>query len=243
MGQADQFVIGGSGIAMFLGALTDRLKILMQTDLESLLHFYLPFGIPKHGLLVVVDMSTARISMAYKQVGLDALRHMNVICVRRSELFQLSLPSPDAAAFSLPYWIKETGHLLWGRDVRPEIPFPKSNRQLLAYHIDWIHASRHRILSYLVQRRYSDLKRYLRRERTLLICTALLQRQVWRVYPETVAKQFAGTYADPDLERNIREFSLVSRMQSDCDEEQRRLAHKCVWLFERFVTRLGEISK
>ena len=104
-----------------------------ESELVSAVTYNLPFGGP--GLLLVTNDATRDISALLKRYA--AKNSGDVLCLRRSELWQLSVPNPYAVhTFPLPYWIREEGEVRLGQDVRSEIPYLRYPRRLLASHIE-----------------------------------------------------------------------------------------------------------
>jgi hypothetical protein len=220
-----------------------RLQVILRENLKTIVRFILPFGTPKENLLVVLQKKAPKVSTAYTAVGIDVLKQVNLLCLRETDLFQLALPSPDVAALSRPYWIKYDGTVIFGDDIRSIVTLHKNPHRLLAYHCDWVYASRHRILDYLIQHRYQELFSGLYQNQLLLMCTALLQRRIWRVYPETVATQFTEIFPDEELAHNLRAFRDLQGRDSELHPFTEETALKSAWLFESFVRRLRELSK
>ena len=219
-----------------LMAFVDRLHQRYASDLDSVVHFSLPFGQLQQATLAVLPNSAQDLLSAYSDAGLELLNKTDVMCLRSNELYQLGLPSPDLAMVTAPYWIRATGGVLWGRDVRHEIPCDHSHSRLLACQLDQMQSSRHRIINLLLKNAYLKLQVYLARQRAMLMVSALLERGIWQVYPITVQRRFIETFPDVELQGNILEFNAVCAGMRDAGrDEQKTLAYRAAWLFEVFL--------
>ena len=234
--------VSGDKYVCLFDDLSRRLQTRFSRELESIVLFSAPFSNLQRGALVVLADATPSLLPALACAGARIIQEVHVITLRTSELYQLSLPHPMVAwTLSTPYWIREEGQVLRGRDVRREVPYYRRKERLLANHLAAVaHRLRnHVILGCLTAMEYCDLEKALRKERALLMCTALLLHDVWRVYPDSVTQQFVELYADSELLENITEVStLQAEMQSAGAVQQKRLAYRSVWLFESFLRRL-----
>jgi hypothetical protein len=214
----------------------DRLHKRYASDLDSVVHFSLPFGQFQQATLAVLANSASDLFPAYIDAGLDLLNATDLVCLRYNELHQLRLPSPDLPMVTAPYWIRATGRVLWGRDVRHEIPCDYSQSRLLACQLDQVQSSRHRIINLLLNDSYVRLQQYLTRQRSILMVSALLERGIWQVYPITVQRRFTETFPDVEFQGNILEFNaLRAGMRNATQERQKTLAYRGAWLFEVFL--------
>ena len=219
-----------------LMAFVDRLHQRYASDLDSVVHFSLPFGQLQQATLAVLPNSAQDLLSAYSDAGLELLNKTHVMCLRSNELYQLGLPSPDLAMVTAPYWIRATGGVLWGRDVRHEVPCDHSHSRLLACQLDQMQSSRYRIISLLLKNAYLKLQVYLARQRAMLMVSALLERGIWQVYPMTVQRRFIETFPDVELQGNILEFNAVCAGMRDAGRDERKtLAYRAAWLFEVFL--------
>jgi hypothetical protein len=223
-----------------------RLRSIVETvtarhahELESITSVTLPFAQPRLIVLLVFSPSALQTWSVYKAIEPAIIEKVNLICLRVTELFQLGLPCPDATLQGLPEWIASTGSVLWGADLRAHLPVGKRDEPRLAYQLELAQSCRHRIIERLMRNAYDDLHTYLGRERTLLAYTALLQRGIWRVHPGTLQQHFRDAYPDQDLKTNETEWqSVQARARLAAADEQKHLAYKAVWLFERFLREL-----
>jgi hypothetical protein len=227
-----------------LMAFVDRLHTRYASNLDSVIHFTLPFGHLQQATLVVLASSTSDLLPAYIDAGSDLLNKTDVVCLRSNELHQLGLPSPDLAMVTAPYWIRATGRVLWGRDLRHEIPCDHSHTRLLACQLDQMQSTRHRVISFLLKNAYLKLQGYLARQRAILMVNALLELGIWQTYPATVQHRFVETFPDVELQSNISEFNtLWTRMREAEVDKQKALAYRTAWLFEVFLRLLWKQAR
>ena len=227
-----------------LMAFVDRLHQRYASRLDSVVHFSLPFSELQQATLAVLSDSSTDLLPAYRDAGLDFLTKTDLVCLRSNELHQLGLPGPDLAMVTAPYWIRATGKVLWGRDVRHEIPCDHSHTRLLACQLDQMQSSRHRAISLLVKNAYLRLQAYLARQRVVLMVNALLEQGIWDIYPMTVQQRFIETFPDIELQNNISEFNaLWTKMRAAELDKQKPLAYRTAWLFEVFLRLLWKHAR
>lgn len=209
---------------------------------RSIVDFKLPFFGP--GLLVVLDDGTPDVVKVLKELTSRAPAGLEIVCVRSSELWQLAVPDPYVVqTFAMPFWIREEGHVRFGEDVRHRVPMFRNAHRLLANHIEIsLHRVRnHVILSCLASGQYAQLSFQLARERSLLMSTALMAQDIWRVWPETVRRQFQEAYPDPALNSLLAALDDVPNWDAE-RATARASAFRSVWYHERFVTELRSYS-
>ena len=218
-----------------LSTYVDQLQQYYADALESVICFSPPFARLEQ-VLVAVNPSTPHLWPALEMAGPELVKEIDIICLRTDELFQLQFPGPNIALLNMPYWIQETGRVLWGRDLRKQIRCPSIPGQFLGCQLDRIQAERPRLIQYLMNKDYHRIQIQLGLGRVALMYTALLDRGIWQVYPATVRNQFLETYPDPELESNVEEFStLENRMEEASEEQQRPVAYRQAWNFEIFL--------
>jgi len=240
----DALNMTGNVAQLGVSPLVERLLTRYESELRSIIQFRLPFSEPEHVLLLVLEESLRDPHAVLAEAGAKALQETEILCLRESEICQLFYSNPHAPeTFATPYWIREAGEVLWGRDLRNKVP-PGHPPRLLANHLDFVRFGRNRlILSYLTEKRYGGLLASLQRERALLMATALLEREIWRVYPATVACQFGEAYPDSQLKENIAEAGeLHARIAAAGLDFEKPLAYRSVWLFETFLRRLESLA-
>jgi hypothetical protein len=213
----------------------------VDSELVSAVKYNLPFGGP--GLLLVAHNQSRDASSLLRRYA--SQESGDVLWLRRSELWQLSVPNPHAAhTFPLPYWIREEGEVRLGEDVRSEIPYLRSPRRLLAAHIElslfWLRTSL--ILSCLTSGNYTRLNAGLKRERALLMQSALLARGIWKISVEAIQEIFRQAYPNPELDALLRALDSAENARAgDPDRTRDVLEH--VWLHERFVQELSKQAR
>ncbi|HEX3682624.1 MAG TPA: hypothetical protein VHU83_08765 [Bryobacteraceae bacterium] len=213
----------------------------LDSELVSAVKYNLPFGGP--GLLLVTHDRIADASSLLKRYG--SKESGDLIWLRRSELWQLSVPNPYAVhTFPLAYWIREEGEVTLGEDVRSEIPYLRYPQRLLATHIElslfWIRTSL--ILSCLTSGNHARLNAGLKRERALLMQSALLARRIWKISAETIREVFIRTYPDNELGVLLSALDAAeTRRAGDLGRTGDVLEQ--VWLHERFVQELSKQAR
>ena len=222
-------------ISPALSTYIDQLQQYYVDALESVICFSPPFARLEQ-VLVAVNPPTPHLWPAFEMAGPELMRQIDIICLRTDELFQLQLPAPNIALLNMPYWIQQTGRVLWGRDLRKEIRCPSTTGQFLGCQLDRIQAERPKLIHYLMHKEYHRLQIQLGLGRVALMYTALLDRGIWQVYPASVRNQFLEIYPDPELESNVVEFSALENQMGEASEgEQRRVAYRQAWNFEMFL--------
>lgn len=226
-----------------LMAFVDRLHQRYASKLDSVIHFSLPFSQLQQATLAVLSNSATDLLPAYREAGLDLLTKTDLICLRSNELQQLGLPAPDLAMVTAPYWIRATGKVLCGRDVRHEIPCDHLHTRLLACQLDQMQSSRHRVISLLLKNAYLRLQAYLARQRVILMVNALLEQGIWEIYPNTVQQRFIETFPDVELQSNISETNALWTQMREAElHKQKTLAYRAAWLFEVFLRLLWKYA-
>ena len=206
--------------------------------IKSLISFPLPFF--RDGLLVVMDDDTTDLLPAVLAGNAQRSVGLEVVSLRMSELWELALPDPfKAETFSMPYWIRESGRVVYGEDLRSLVPTSVDTKRLLPNHLEisTYLVRNSLILDCLTKRRYIRLLEGLVHQGNLLMMTALLTRDIWRVYPTTVRAQFVEVFSDGDLQENLALFE-ENAMRLRGDPARKELATRLVWLHEEFVRHL-----
>ena len=218
----------------------------MDDAVWPVVHFPRPFL--DDGLLITLnDNADDFVGVATAMRRLVPKR-LSPICLKRSELYQLTMPNPYAFALSTPYWVRNAGRLLWGDDIRPEVPLYRHPDRLLAFHLEkTIHRTRnHLILALLAADRHRDIHIGLGRERAQLMATALLAKNIWEVYPATISQTFLDAYNTKDLRTILTDSNkLLVEAQGGrpSPHMQKHSAYRAVWLFEMFIRELWRYAK
>ncbi len=227
-------------LAAFAGELVSSLEPVA----ESVLYYPHPFN--RGGFVVVlpdegVDL-LERLVSAYAGAPPDVM----VTVLRRSELAELSypgmfVPTDVNPRVHLALWLKHKGSVLFGADLREEIPEPETDPGLLleAHLAGCALSLRSAVLERLLEGKYLALVRELDRQARYLMATALRARDEWDVDLETLPERFARVFADAALRDAFAGVAAVrERMESSPDAESRDLALEAVWSVDRFVRRL-----
>ena len=173
---------------------------------------------------------------------------LSLHCLRRRELFQLSLPGLFGPPLQvnerthLPYWLKYKGVVLAGVDLRHEVSLPTAPTLLLAGHIEGCmdYLRRYGILTSLIHNENEALVNMLAQEMKYLMGTALLLHAVWDVSLSTLPDQFEVVFPDSAPLKIWQKFKL--------DQDKLRQEHapqptiEMIWLFEQFLHALREYT-
>jgi len=230
---------------------TARVIARLRPKLESVMHYPHPFT--RGGFVIVfkneVEELIDSIAEVYQCVPPPDL---SIHCLRRSELFELALPG----LLLIPHYVSENLHLglqlrhkgtvLYGLDLRAEIPIRKDFGVLLANHIEdcMMQQRAHCLLTWLQQRQYLLLIDQVDRQFRYLMGTALLAHDVWDVQMETLPKQFAQYFCNQPVMKTWELFDrLRSTLDSDNQPDHRAAAFEAVWLFENFLRELKEYTR
>jgi len=229
---------------------TARVIARLREKLESVMYYPHPFT---GGGFVIVFKNEVKelinsISEVYQCVPPPDL---SIHCVRRSELFELALPGLPL----IPHWVSENLHLglalrhkgtvLYGLDLRAEIPVRQDFGVLLANHIEgcMMQLRAHCLLTWLQERQYLVLIDQVDRQFRYFMATALLAHDVWDIQLETLPKQFAQYFCNQPVMKTWELFDrLRSTVNSDNQPDHRTVAFETVWLFERFLGELKEYT-
>jgi len=210
---------------------------------ESILYYPHPFG--ADGFVVVFRDDVKSVIDLIAAAHLCIPRDTPLYCLRRGEIFELSLPMHSWLYLvnrhvHMVYWLKHEGKVLFGTDIRQQLELPADPRLMLASHIG---VSTHYmrsgiILDWLQRKQYLELIETLEQQIKMLMATALLLHGRWNVTAETVAEQFGQFFSDERLKEVWSEFGHLLPPRQGVEEVQRQSALEAVWLFECFVKRL-----
>ena len=206
----------------------------------SVISFHLPFGGP--GILLVTPERSSALEAIWRPL---LAQRGPLIWLCRADLWQLCLPNPyEPHTFPLPYWIREEGVVEIGEDLRHEIPYLRDPKRLLTNHIEislfW---TRNKLtLTSLVEGLYQQLAVRLKRERQLLMQSALLIHSIWKVSPTTIEGVFADTFR-PQSFVEVMTALQAAHLACISHQSEETAALELVWLHERFVNELWDIGK
>lgn len=224
-------------------ALQDFLDWTARSAVESIVSFPLPFF--RDSVLVCLPDDLPSGSNVSAELFARISTNLELFCLRRSEIYQLALPNPwEPQTLSMPFWIRHTGVVLQGSDIRPAVPVHRDYGRLFANYLEiTTHRIRnHFILELLVWKEYETLQNGLERHRRLLMMVALLAKGIWRVHPDTVYDQFLEAYPREVFHRNVAAAG-EARAGLHHSADQQSLAYRSVWLFERFLHELWKECK
>ncbi len=172
-----------------------------------------------------------------------------VRCLRRSELFELSLtgmfipPVVFNAQAYLVYWLARRGSVLHGADLRGELTWPAAPRLPAHLRACRKYFRSHGLLRWLLAGDYATLIEEVEREMRHLMTTALLDLDDGEPRPDTAARRFAARWPDPRPLADWRRLvSLRARFDGRGRAAARRAALEAAWLFERFLDQLSHPS-
>ena len=249
---------GGQLLEIHAGANDNRARHLSQhlaqhlrDEIESILYY--PHPLCNGGIVIVLKKEVRNtesvvdaITKAFRFIPPDLSLH----CLREDELFELALPAFTwlhvvNRRLLLPFWLKYRGVLLYGKDVRAQLPEPPDPHVLLALHIEaCVHFLRnHAILGLLMRNEYLQLIRRLNWQMRCLMSTALLVYSEWDVTIEDVPRRFAWRYQNQELLSTAVELNgLMVDTDSSDEEKCRDAAYEAVWFFERFIRELRRVN-
>ncbi|HJT25946.1 MAG TPA: hypothetical protein VJ784_00955 [Pyrinomonadaceae bacterium] len=221
-----------------------RLINALGDQSESILYYPHPFGVD--GFVVIFRDDVTSIVDLIADAHLCVPTETPLYCLRRSELFELSLPVYSWVYLvnrhvHMAYWLKYEGQVLFGSDIRAQLELPNPHL-MLASHIG---VSTHYlrsgiILDGLQHKRYLELIETLKQQIKMLMATALLLHGQWNVTAETVADQFEHSFPDPELKQIWSEFRRLMPARRD---DEHWSAFEAVWLFERFIKQLRRYAQ
>lgn len=211
------------------------IEVPKQIDLEtvSAIGYSLPLG--GHGVLVIHRDGPVEPRTIWERF--HGTVEGDLLWLQRSDLWQLAVPNPIAVhTFPLPYYIREEGKVLYGEDLRAHVPCLRRPASLLRAHIAasllWVRGPF--ILSCLLDGREGRLRAGLKRERLLLMQTALLAKRIWKVSPDTISEIFREAYPQTQIRSLLDE--LESRQGGTTIESD---SIETVWLHERLIQKLS----
>jgi hypothetical protein len=208
--------------------------------LGSVISFHLPFGGP--GVLLVTPERSTSLEALWRPL---LAQRGPLIWLCRADLWQLCAPNPyEPHTFPLPYWIREEGVIEIGEDLRHEIPYLRDSKRLLKSHIELsLFWTRNKlILTSLIEGLYLQLAIRLKRERQLLMQSALLIHSIWKVSPTTIEGIFADTFRSQSFVEVMTALQ-AAHLKSISHHRDEAAALELVWLHERFMNELWDISK
>lgn len=233
-----------------ISSFAERVASSLSQELESIIFYPHPFH--QGGLVIVLkDEVRSVIDFVSKVYQCDPPA-IPLHCLRRSELFELSLPGQFLMPhlfneqLHLPYWLKHKSTVLYGCDPRGEINPPTSLTLLLDNHLEACmqYLRTHHVISKLITKDHLKLLEELDRQFRALMATALLLCGVWEVSPATLPERFKESYGDTRMLSLWEQFGALKQQSNDSDEAGcRQAALESVWLFECFLRLLRKTTR
>jgi hypothetical protein len=232
-------------------AYVDRLVARAGGNLESVV--LSPFPFCGSQLLVVCRGNVPYLHEVMVAATLcdppDVLTHW----IRGSELRELSLPFGAVAVWfwwkqageypGWSYWLRNRGTVLYGRDVRAEIPLPRDTRAMLeAFLAGSITYNRALLpVPFLIQQRYGELVEILSRLCRRLMATGLLLRDQWEIEEGTVLDRFSCAFAEDGARELCGELHAAFEGAGATADPGalRQRAIDAIWITERLERFLG----
>ncbi|HYG10384.1 MAG TPA: hypothetical protein VD835_10575 [Pyrinomonadaceae bacterium] len=232
-----------------LGDFAERVVAKVGAKVESIIYYPHPFT--QGGLVIVCKDEAGDLLSVVKSIYACDAPDIPVHCLRRRELFKLSLPGLSLTLLPaliderphLTFWLRHKGVVLHGRDVRDAVEHPRHARVFLENHIEacMVYMRRHKILGSLMLGNYSLVISEIDKQMRFLMALALLTCGHWDVTPQTTPDLFIQYYADARPKQLWSDFDALRQLDGAPDESaSRRVAFKAVRLFENFLWRLRE---
>jgi hypothetical protein len=224
----------------------ERVAARLPGQVESIIYYPHPFTLG--GIVIVFNGSVGFIPESVSEIyRCLPPPYLSLHYLRTSDLFQLALPG----LFTMPAAINEHPHLalslkykgtvLYGRDLRDEVPVPANLPAVLDNHIEGcrVHLPLHGWLRWLGNREYLALLEELDRQTRYLLATALLLHNQWDVEMENLPEQFRRYFANqPVLQVCDEFFALREGVDAGDEDSLRATAFEAVWLFESLLREL-----
>jgi hypothetical protein len=236
---------------MITGEINDfasRLVASIGDQLETITFYTHPFTngglviVPKDDVEFIPDLISEIYSCQPPAITLN--------CLRRSELFQLSetgifgWPYPLDERPHLAFWLKNQGIVLFGRDIREEIKLPETS-SFLEIHLQRVkHCIRNWSFDQLWLKNYKKMVNEMERQSKYLMATALLTENEWDLVPEAIPERFDQTFKNDGANQAWADITTLARQTDDLDETTtRQSALEALWLFEQFMSQVGECKR
>ncbi len=230
-------------VAVFVARLTGR----DSGNVASVLRYPHPFS--AGGLVVVFDDPAGSYSKLHAAVTRAVPPQGALYVVKRADLFVLALQIRPTG-FEYPhmvFFLKHRGEILYGEDLRGEIPPLSTTKYMLEHVLDvmacWFRD--HGILHNLQQGAYQSLIDEIDMRLRFLMSVALLARcGEWDIEADSVPARFFAEIRDDQLKEVWREFEgLRQEVGAQEEEGSRSAAFEAAWLFEAFFRRLRRHTK
>jgi hypothetical protein len=228
---------------------TTRLIAAMGDQLESITYYSHPFT--NGGLVIVPKDDVKFIPDLIADIYELNPPPIMFYCLRRAELFQLSLrgafgwPNPLEEKPHLAYWLKNEGIVLYGRDIRDDVKLPADTSGFFANHSQRCKQFvRNWAIDQLRRKNYRGMIIELERQARYLMATALLSKNEWNVSPDTIPERFDQSFKNVRASQVGAGMAALARQTDEMDEGlSRRSAFEALWLFEQFLLSTSEYTR
>ena len=208
----------------------------------SVIEFAHPMGF--QGLLVVLSRSAHAAKDTIPAVYAGG-QQLAITCIWQDETPLLALPNslyPHLSAIA--NWMKYRSRLLFGQEVRNDIPDSLLRPDLLTWHLEQLrlHARNHVILRLLMENRFDTLRVELAHLSCLTQMSALLSAGDWEVTYQSAKTRFGRQYADSPASLALKnlECGLAVSQQAAREQSSDDIYH-VVWLFEEFIRQTSRL--
>jgi hypothetical protein len=198
---------------------------------------------PLPGFLVVfredVSAFPERLAAVHRSLPPGVAAH----CVRETELFQVSLVAftthvDIAESIFTPLWIRTTGRVVLGVDLRSKVKGPADPKACLANHLEvLLHFGRnHLFLGHLTRGAHLELVKAIGRHADELMETALLLHDDFDVAGTRVRSRFLSRFHEEALHAPVGGLDASGERATSGDpDSQRQAALDAIWHFEQLV--------
>lgn len=228
---------------------TARLLARRGEQLESIAFYPHPFT--GGGLVIVPHAEVTFIPELIADIYECSPPPVMFYCLRRSELFELSLagvfgwPNPLEEKPHLAFRLKHAGMVLHGRDIRDEIKLPVDTSGLFENHTQRCKQFvRNWAIDQLRRKNYRGMIKELEQQAKYLMATALLSKNEWDVALEAIPDRFSQSFGNTEANRAWANMAALVRQTDEMDEPlSRQSAFEALWLFEQFLLRTDEYTR
>ena len=230
---------------------TAKVIARFRNELESLMYYPHPFT--TGGFVIVFKDEIKEFLDCVTGVFQCAPpRGLSIHCMRRSELFELALPGvylmPSRVNEQeyLALYLKHKGSVLYGLDLREEIPTPNNYGLMLDNHLEAMttQVRGHILLKWLASKEYLLLIDEIDNQFRYLMGTALLAHGVWDVNLEGLPDLFAQYFKNQPVTEIWQSFNSIRKeLDTKDDVGCRAAAFETAWLFESFLRELREYTR
>lgn len=204
-------------------------------EVQSIVFAPFPYGPDE--LLVVLSDDVPFVPVINGEIIALVPPDVRVTCFRHRELFELAIPGMvnpimmDTYPISA-FWLRYASELLYGADVREDIPAAAWTQQQASRSIYMAidPGRQNNTISCVVRQDYSSLCENIKTVVLLSILAALLTRGEWHVEPESIIDRFLEAF--PDFSVTIDQ--LEKALEAGSDEE----AYHLLFVYDVFLRRM-----